>query len=516
MGIDITEQKILEIDLINARLEAEKANRAKSEFLATMSHEIRTPMNSIIGYSELLEIQIKDPTHKGYVKSIKWSGNNLLHLINDILDISRIEADCVTLEHDYFDTAIFFSEFDRIFTLKVTEKGIRLKTEIDQSLPPYMCIDGSRIRQIVINLLGNAVKFTEEGTITLKVYPGPGRNNRKNESDNTVFDLTIEVSDTGIGIEEENLGKIFESFAQVKSRTNKSGSGLGLSIIRKLTNLMNGSITVKSKIGEGSTFTVIIPDIPFRADYEGKPDEFKVNPVDVVFEKALIVIADNVENNRLLIKDFLSLTDLVVFESEDGLEALDIIGKEKPALVIADIMMPGLNGYELVERLKSIDELKHIPVVAYTASAVVEQKEKILKSEFSDLLIKPVQINDLYRVLMSYLSYKIKPPDEGSTNTVTIAPEEIIDLEGLLTALEDDLHSTYRSLESRQPIGEIRIFGQILFKLGTDHSCKLVSDYGSDLIDAADGFNINSILRLIKNYRAMVESLKLQATTRLS
>jgi len=521
LASDVTEKKRVEdeIKILNESLEQkvidrtiqlEAANRAKSEFLANMSHEIRTPMNAIIGYSELLGSDIKDQGQRDYLNSIKSSGRTLLTLINDILDLSKIEAGRIELEYEFSDTNVFFNEFERIFAFKVAEKGLKFITVISESLPPYIYVDGARLRQIILNLAGNAVKFTEKGTISLKVFHGvPRLLTDKNNRQTDVIDLVIEVTDTGIGIPEDYQETIFESFIQVKSRTNQSGTGLGLAITKKLVQLMNGRISLKSILNEGSTFIVTIPDVPFSTSSQIIRSEDMINPEEIVFEKAIIVVADDVKHNRSLIVDYLKSTDLVVLEAEDGIEALDLIRKIIPGLVISDIRMPGMDGYELLRKIKSDDKISHIPVIAYSASVMKEQKEKIDESDFAGLLIKPVRITELYSALMNSLKFSRKTAVEIVKNEPGANDDPgIIDINGLLDALKGVFTEKSRFFEMRQPVGQVKEFGENLVELAKKHNSNIVLDYGTRLMNFAVNFNVEGMLRLLKRFGEMVRSVE--------
>ena len=507
---DITERKKAETELIEAKNEADQASRAKSEFLSNMSHEIRTPMNAILGYTELLASRVHDQSQKEYLKSIKSSGRTLLTLINDILDLSKVEAGKLHLDYDFIETKPFFYEFEDIFSLRVSEKDLKYTTDISNDMPASLYVDDHRLRQIILNLVGNAVKFTDSGEIVLKVYCENRRIKRSAEKkDNEVIDLIIEVRDTGIGISDEDQNKVFDSFIQVQSKTSQSGTGLGLSITRRLVQLMNGSIELISKSREGSRFKITIPGVTSIQSLNINSPKIEIHPTDIVFENSMILIADDIQENRKLIIDFLFGSDITVIEANNGFMAFDLVRKNMPGLIIADIFMPEIDGFELLDMIKGDNSLKHIPVVAYSASAMKEQVEKIENSGFDGVLLKPLLLQDLYYELMKYLPYRrrISGGTLNKENSLYFL-EEINDLPGLVSALEGSLFTTFKSFEMRQPMSEIKKFGHELYKLGTKHNCKIISDYGEALNEAASNFNIDGMLKLLNNYQDRVMALK--------
>ena len=509
VSVDITERKIAEEELRKARQEAIDANMAKSEFLANMSHEIRTPMNAILGYSELLASLVRDSTQKDFLDSIKTSGRSLLTLINDILDLSKIEAGKLELEFDFIETETFFTEFEKIFTFKTSEKGIFFETEISSGTPAFLFVDGPRLRQVLLNLAGNAVKFTQKGGITLRVHiENPKVMEYANHRQEEMIDLVVEITDTGIGIPEEFQKEIFDSFIQVKGRLNRGGTGLGLTITQRLVGLMKGTISVRSEYGKGSTFSVRIPDVSFLRSYENSKRNVEINVSNIIFGKAIVLIVDDVADNRNYLRDSLRDTDIEVLDAINGIAALEVLEEKNPDVIITDIRMPGMDGFELLSRIKTDDRLKKIPVIAYSASVMKEEKERIHSSEFADLLIKPVSVSELFSSLMNILKWQPSNSATSGLMDLSDSPEKITGYVEMMASLHGTFYKTWESFNTRQPIGEVKAFGKGLAELGNKHTCTTIKHYGEELVTAANSFNIEGILRLIRQFSNMVERLK--------
>ncbi len=493
-------------------LQLESANKAKSEFLANMSHEIRTPMNAVLGYAELLGFMLEDKIQREYIESIKSSGRSLLILINDILDLSKIEAGKLELQFEYVNSQSFFSEFERIFSLRLSEKGLKFILEISSGTPAGIYIDDARVRQIILNLIGNAIKFTDKGSIKLKVFTENSQIiNYPGGKTDEFIDLIIEVTDTGIGISVKMQKEIFNPFIQGQGQNVKKfgGTGLGLSISHRLVQLMNGTIKLDSQLNRGSSFKIRIPGVSYLQNFDKTVEEMQLDTADIIFENATIVVADDVEQNRKYLIDVLNKTNIKIVEAEDGKKAYILAKKIKPDLVITDIRMPILDGFSLLKKLKSNNALKHIPVIAYSASVMKAQKERIRESDFSGLLIKPVKISELFLELMNNLPYKsIKASGSVKTVSDTDLINGISDLPGLINSLETNFKDTLETFETRQPISEIKDFGNKLSELGKAHNAVFITEYGMDLISAATSFNIEGILNLIKKYPGKVELLK--------
>jgi signal transduction histidine kinase/CheY-like chemotaxis protein len=397
------QEKTLQLE--EAKEKAESANQAKTEFLSNMSHEIRTPMNIILGFAEVLQSMETDEQKLRYIDNINAATNSLLKLINEVLDLSKIEARKMDMQ--YAETSIrnLFDEMFTMFNKIISDKGIRFTVTCDSDIPHSLILDELHLRKVIINLLGNAVKFTEAGQIYLKASC-----RKSDDEDPAKMDIVIDVADTGIGIPKEQQEIIFGAFEQVKDQKKVvGGTGLGLSITKHLTEMMGGQISVRSDLEKGSTFTITIPKVKVGKDQpaEARRPDRQIDVERVTFEPAVVLIADDLDMNRRLIKRFLSETNLTFIEAADGLETIEQAKNHHPDLILLDMKMPKMNGYEVSKKLKSDKKLNDIPILAITASALRQDEEKL--GAFCDgYLPKPMRRVDLITGMARFLPYKQK------------------------------------------------------------------------------------------------------------
>jgi PAS domain S-box-containing protein len=401
---DIRQRVELEENLRRARVEAENASRMKSEFLANMSHELRTPLNAILGFTQLLgNDRNLTESQQERVRIITRSGEHLLALINDILDISKIESGKMDLHPVVFDLHEFIADIRDMFELRCKKKGLSLYSEILEELPRYVRGDLGKLRQVMVNLVGNAVKFTAEGgigilagVVSANAAIGAGAAVGRREGDG--LSVRFAVRDTGRGIPESEQELILQPFVQASTTDHEGGTGLGLAISSRFIAMMGGSLAVESRQGEGSTFSFSIPlELSAEAPVRDDDDDLEIRVAGLRRAKALVV--DDQESNRLVLREMLERAGFQVDESRDGREAVSKARETRPDIVFMDIKMPVMDGYQAVAELRKDPITKEIRVFALTASAFSHDEKRIAEAGFDGFLAKPFKQASLYRLV---------------------------------------------------------------------------------------------------------------------
>lgn len=494
-------------------LEAEKeraieADAQKSRFLANMSHEIRTPMNAIMGFTDLLAGMIRDDRARDYVSAIQSSGRSLLDLINDVLDLSRIEAGKLPLRPEPSEVREILAGVVLMAKRQAEEKGISLETHITTEVPAVLELDGLRLRQILLNLTTNAVKYTARGGVKIQVRT-------LEPPTHTKCTLEITVSDSGMGISEEDQERIFSAFEQVSahSRSGAQGTGLGLSITRKLVELMNGTLTVRSKLGAGSTFTLTLPGIPLSQETQEPPSD-RLADFNRLRPAAILIVDDNAINRELLAGYFHGSHHKILFAA-DGIEALEVARTSQPDVILMDIRMPRMDGKEARRLLKEDPRTSAIPVVAQTASSMPEEAERLRKT-FDGYLRKPFQPRQLFRELEPIVGLATASIDlpEPSASPQVAGPGALPEMvsttaswPGLAAPMKAWQEGQITRFLQSQPMLEIAEFARHLHKEAVRHDCPPLRQYANSLLTAAETFEINQVEKLLRSFATLNQRL---------
>jgi PAS domain S-box-containing protein len=503
---DVSERKEYERKLNAEKEKAILANKAKSEFLANMSHEIRTPMNAILGFSESLYHKTGNEQHKKMLKSILSSGKILLYLINDILDMSKIDAGKmkvsilpVNIRHQIF-------ELKEIFKEKIDKKGLAFEIRISDELPEYLMLDEIHIRQILVNLTGNAVKFTEKGFIMISADYIPSGNKG---------DLLIHVEDSGIGIPDKDRDKIFEAFHQQNPNINKTygGTGLGLAIVKKLLEQMNGEISLESTEGKGSLFKIRISDVrvsDFRQERTEEEYQLAKSPQSVIYHDVVMMIIDDVKSNIEAIEELVRAPGISFLEAQSGEIALEILNHSKPDIIILDLRMPGMDGFEVASKIRKNEILTKTPVVAFTASAFEDDKVRIDDSGLFDAIIfKPVSKSKLDAVIRQFVSFEIIEEKSEENEPAGIVPDDVMaKLPELVNHLRTDRLYHWELIKNKLVIYKIEEFAQSLIETADGCGFGFLKKYAMELKSDIEMFDLEKLDEHLGYFPKLIDEIE--------
>lgn len=402
---DLTEKRNFIRQLQESERAADMANHAKSNFLARMSHEIRTPINGIIGMNEMILEKSTQEQVVGYAKMVKTSAHSLIELVNDILDISKIEANRMVIENNVYVFRELLCELYVSLGVRAKGKGLDFAIQFQKPMPISLNGDEKKVRQILMNIAGNAVKYTREGSVTMTI---------DSFWENDQYYVRVDVADTGIGISEDNITKIFDAFERVDTEGSRNieGTGLGLSIVKSLVELMGGSVEVQSVLGEGSTFTVILPQKPVSEETFDKLDggsieasDSDIGKLSISIPNRRILVVDDNEINRIVASELLAYTEAVVETADSGKKCLELVRENRYDFILLDHLMPEMDGIEVLHALKSMPDNQSSEAVhiVLTANAIQGAKEQYLSEGFDDYLSKPIDILEVEKVLKKHL-----------------------------------------------------------------------------------------------------------------
>ncbi len=510
-----------ELTLKNMALETIKnqvtqTNEAKNKFLANMSYEIRTPMNAILGFSELLKEKIEDSLSLSYLDSIVKSGEALLALINDILDLSKIESKKLQLHNEPINIYQFLQDIQEIFLYQIQSKKLDFISEIKTLVPKVIIFDKIRLRQILLNVVGNALKFTNQGYLKILVSSENFQESDQKELMKTCT-LIIKIEDTGIGIDPQEQKDIFEAFQQVKTGIPEQyhHTGLGLTLTKSLTEILGGTVTLESQINQGSIFTFTFPNVQICEDNLLLNLETEINPDLNQFPPQTILYIDDIQSHLDLIKAYFVHSHHQLFFANNDLDAMSILEQESISLIFLDLKMPQFDSIKFIEKVSNNEKTKNIPILILSAS--VEYKDnKNLTDKIEEFLVKPVHRFDIIKALQKLfpsscrINGKASSTDKIKANILDkLTPEITHKLPDLLNQLQNIKAEIWQEINQKHLISEIRQFSQSLQKLGIEYRYQPLLNYSYQLSQSLIEFDVDNITQNLHHFPELIEELKL-------
>jgi signal transduction histidine kinase/CheY-like chemotaxis protein len=496
------DQQRREKQLVEAKLQAERSSQEKTVFLANMSHEIRTPMNAILGFAELLQGEARDAKHRQYLQSIRSSAGSLLQLINDILDMSKIEAGVMELRREPTDPREMCDFLHTVFSEPAAKKGVKLDCKVAEDLPHALLLDRIRLRQVLVNLVGNAVKFTDRGSIDVRLQ-------WEKQASNSQITLLIEVQDTGVGIPQDRLEAIFKPFVQAGAHREKEkvGTGLGLSIVQRLTEIMGGTVTAASVLGKGSAFSLRFPDVAISARLASgeKLDGAELVDFNELRPSTFLVVDDNETNCQLVAGMFDGSHHRLIFGS-NGYEAVVKAGESHPDAILLDIRMPGMDGRRALDQIRKTAGLELTPVIAVTASNLLSEETE-MKQRFSGYVRKPYSKAELFRELSQFVP-RHEPQMaasgkglSGNGATAAVSPQLLAELHRLRV-------EEWPGVRDSLAVNEAKAFAARLRALSQNWSCPVLSTYAMAVGRAAEHYSVVDLETHLSEFSMLIERLE--------
>jgi len=488
---------------------ANDANKAKSIFLANISHEIRTPMNAVIGFSQILMKQINDQKHIKYLSLIENSATDLLNILNDILDYSKMESGEIEIHTSNVDTGLLIDKIKARFENKCEKKNLDFKIQVDKKIPDYLILDKTRIDQILNNLIYNAIKFTKIGFVHLSLSV------LTNKSKTDKYDIQFKIEDTGIGIPKDQQRKIFEAFKQRDGQIHAEfgGTGLGLSIVKQIVEAYKGTIKVDSSRGRGSVFTVTLYNISKgKSEIRKKKKSKKKDYSNVKFKPAKVLVAEPNDFNRILMKNILENQPLSIIEATNEEECINAMKMEKPEIVFLSISkMTGIKA-EIINKIKKDEKIDTIPILAITQNN--ESTANLIDMGYNSVIVKPLKHEDVYKGMVAFLQTVIKKKQRSTIGKKPNIPEKKLsaDINKNIKKVVEILKSKYslkcKKLRKTILISEVETIAKEIFNLGKEYNLWILIDWSNALLESSEHFDLNDIKLHLDEFEDIIKEIE--------